>query len=242
MKADPTQQRTLIDLAGIDTELSRLAHRQSHLVEQQEHEAAQQRLRAAEDRLAALRLAQEDLDAEVAKFEAEIDGVRSREQRDRNLLASPNVQAKQVAEISHELETLERRQASLEDSLLEVMERREELQAQYDAEERALAGLRADADTARHNRDDALVQIDTLRAQRAEQRRQLAGGIDPELLALYDKQRASGGVGAGVLQGHRCGACRIELDRGELSRIAAAADDEVLRCPECRAILVRVTP
>ena len=48
------------------------------------------------------------------------------------------------------------------------------------------------------------------------------------------------GVGAGLLQGRRCGACRIEIDKGELARIAAAADDEVLRCPECAAILLRV--
>ena len=38
--------------------------------------------------------------------------------------------AKQLADLQHELETLQRRQSSLEDSLLEVMERREELQAQ----------------------------------------------------------------------------------------------------------------
>ncbi len=46
--------------------------------------------------------------------------------------------------------------------------------------------------------------------------------------------------GAGLLQGRRCGACRIEIDRGELARISAAAEDEVLRCPECGAILLRV--
>jgi hypothetical protein len=64
--------------------------------------------------------------------------------------------------------------------------------------------------------------------------------LDPELVALYERQRAGGGPGAGPLQGRRCGACRIEIDRGEMSRISAAADDEVLRCPECGAILLRV--
>ena len=64
--------------------------------------------------------------------------------------------------------------------------------------------------------------------------------LDAELVALYERQRARGGAGAGVLQGRRCGACRIEIDRGELARISAAADDDVLRCPECGAILLRV--
>ena len=47
-------------------------------------------------------------------------------------------------------------------------------------------------------------------------------------------------MGAGLLQGRRCGACRIEIDKGELARIASAAEDDVLRCPECSAILLRV--
>ena len=32
----------------------------------------------------------------------------------------------------------------------------------------------------------------------------------------------------------------LEDQQGELARISAAADDEVLRCPECGAILLRV--
>ena len=67
-----------------------------------------------------------------------------------------------------------------------------------------------------------------------------SAGIDEALITAYERQRARGGVGAGALQGRRCGACRIEIDRGELARIAAADDDEVLRCPECSAILLRV--
>jgi predicted nucleic acid-binding Zn-ribbon protein len=31
-----------------------------------------------------------------------------------------------------------------------------------------------------------------------------------------------------------------EIDRGEMQRIAAAAADDVLRCPECGAILLRL--
>jgi predicted nucleic acid-binding Zn-ribbon protein len=65
-------------------------------------------------------------------------------------------------------------------------------------------------------------------------RTELVSVAGAELAALYER------AGAGALQASRCGACRIEIDRGELSRIAAAADDDVLRCPECGAILLRV--
>ena len=75
---------------------------------------------------------------------------------------------------------------------------------------------------------------------RDARRTELVSGLDAELLALYDRQRASSGIGAGRLIGGRCGGCRIELDRGEMARIMAASDDEVLRCSECGAILLRV--
>ena len=88
--------------------------------------------------------------------------------------------------------------------------------------------------------EEARTELAQKRHQSLSHRSDLVAGIDAALVALYERQRARGGVGAGVLQGRRCGACRIEIDKGELARIAAAADDEVLRCPECSAILLRV--
>lgn len=240
MKAEVAQQRSLLELAQLDAEISRIEHRTKNLAEQQVLEEAQSAHREANDRLAVLQLALADIDAEVAKFETEIDGVRQREDRDRSLLDSGTVDAKQLTELQHELDTLQRRQASLEDSLLEVMERREELAADQD---RALA----DIDLVQSTRSDAQRMCDEARTQLAQKRHQslshrsdLVAGMDGDLLALYERQRTRGGVGAALLQGRRCGACRIEIDKGELARIAAAADDEVLRCPECSAILLRV--
>ncbi|BBZ13385.1 zinc ribbon domain-containing protein [Mycobacterium branderi] len=239
MKAAVAQQRSLLELAELDAELARLTHRAAHLPEQQDYERIQTDHGAANDRLAALRIALEDLDAQVARFESEIDAVRQREDRDRALLGSV-ADAKQLSELQHELETLQRRQSSLEDSLLEVMERREELQARQDAELAAIDGLQAELSAAQQALDNALAEIDQTRCQRSTRREELTAALDPELVALYERQRARGGPGAGPLQGRRCGACRLEIDRGELSRIATAADDDVLRCPECGAILLRV--
>ena len=60
------------------------------------------------------------------------------------------------------------------------------------------------------------------------------------LLALYAKIReASGGIGAAELRQRRCGGCRLELNQLDLSSIRAAAADDVVRCEECRRILVR---
>lgn len=242
MKAEAAQQNSLIELAELDTGLARLAHRATHLAEQQRYDEVQAQQRTTADRLAVIAIALEDVEAQVAKLESEVDAVRLREDRDRGLLNSGSISdPKQLAELQHELGTLERRQSSLEDTLLEVMERREQLDSERAGEQAAIDGMESDLAAVGRARDEALVEIEQARAEKAARRADLAASLPADLVALYERQRGSSGLGAGRLQGRRCGACRIELDRGELARIAAAPEDEVLRCPECQAILVRVT-
>lgn len=239
MKADVAQQRSLLEVSELDAELAKIAHRAGNLAERQEVERIKADRIAAGDRAGGLQIALEDLNTEVKRFEAEIDAVRQREDRDRSLLQSV-ADSKQLSELQHELETLERRQSSLEDSLLEVMEQREQIQSQQAAEQSVVDRLEAELTSALKTLDGALADIDQTRSRSSSRRDELAAALSPELVSLYERQRAGGGPGAGPLQGRRCGACRIEIDRGEMARISAAADDDVLRCPECGAILLRV--
>ncbi len=240
MKAEVAQQQSLLELAELDAGLARLEHRVKNLAEQRRLEEVQAAHREANDRLAALQIAIEDLEAQIAKFESEIDSVRQREERDRKLLAGGSVDAKQLTELQHELDTLERRQAALEDSQLEVMERREELQRDQQEALTKIDDLQRDLGLAQTACDEVRTELDQHRHQSLSRRDELVAALDADLVGLYERQRARGGAGAGQLQGRRCGACRIEIDKGELARISAAADDEVLRCPECGAILLRV--
>ncbi len=239
MKAEVAQQRSLLEVAELDAELAKMDHRASHLPERGESARIQTEQVAANDRLGALQIALEDLNTQVSRFESEIDGVRQREDRDRSLLQSV-ADSKQLSELQHELETLQRRQSSLEDSLLEVMEHREQLQTEAAAEIAVIEGLQSDLAAAQQAIDTTVADIEHHRRVHTTRRDELTADLAPELLALYERQRVSGGPGAALMQGGRCGACRIDLDRGELSRISAAAEDEVLRCPECSAIMLRL--
>ena len=241
MKAEVAQQRSLLVLTELDAELNRLAHRATHLPEQQRCQELEAQQRAVSDRLAVVSIAAEDLDAQIVKLESEVDTVRQREDRDRGLLNSGAVgDPKQLEELQHELGTLERRQANLEDTLLEVMERREQLAGEQAGEQAALDVVQADLAVAGQQRDAVLAEVERNRTDAAARRAEVAAGLDGELLTIYERQRAASGIGAGRLQGGRCGACRIELDRGELARISSAPDDDVLRCGECGAILLRL--
>lgn len=240
MKAEVTQQRSLLELSKLDAELSRIAHRTSHLEEREACERARIEHTAASDRLAAVRIVLEDIDAQASRFESEIEAVRQREDRDRSLLTSGATDAKQLADLQHELDTLVRRQTSLEDSLLEVMERREEIQAELARESTKVEALEAEMAGAQQALDDALAEVEQSREEHASRRDTLAATLEPALSALYERQRAGGGPGAAPLLGQRCGACRLDIGRGDLARISSAAEDEVVRCPECNAILLRV--
>ncbi|HEX2290354.1 MAG TPA: hypothetical protein VHH53_09215, partial [Pseudonocardiaceae bacterium] len=126
MNADPAAQRRLLELAVVDAELTRAAHRRRSLPELAEIEQVDKDLLSGRDSLVAAETAASDLDREIRKLEAEIDQVRARENRDRGLLDSGSISSgKQLEDLQHELATLQRRQTVLEDDLLEVMEQRE---------------------------------------------------------------------------------------------------------------------
>lgn len=239
MKADPAVQRRLLDLAETDAELARLAHRRRTLPEIAEISAAEQTQRAKRDAHVAAATQLGDVDREVKRQEKEIDQVRARVERDEKLLQSGTVAAKQMTDLEHEIETLHRRQSTLEDDLLELMERREALAMDVQHAEVELAKAEAAVTDATTRRDEAFADLETQEVRANATRKAMLPQFPEPLLALYDRVREHKGTGAALLRSRRCGACRLELDRVVISQIKAAVADDVVRCEECGAILVR---
>lgn len=239
MKADPAVQRRLLDLAEVDAELGRVTHRRRTLPELAEIDEVEKQLRVKQDVLTTIETTLGDLNRDVKRQETEIDQVRAREERDRKLLEGGTIAAKQLSDLEHELATLERRQGALEDDLLELMERREAVEADVQhgrVDVDKAQGLLADAT---RRRDTTLADLDSIEAKRTADRLLAVKQFPGDLLALYDKVRLHKGIGASLLRSRRCGACRIELDRNAMSMVKDAAPDEVLRCEECGAVMVR---
>jgi predicted nucleic acid-binding Zn-ribbon protein len=239
VNVDPRVQASLLELAAVDTELTQIAHRRKTLPEQAELEKLEAERVARKDAAVSVQIAMDDLDRDIKKLEGEVDAVRQREDRDRKLLEGGTVAAKQMSELQHELGSLERRQGILEEELLEVMERREASETDYNHAGAQLTQIEDELIDAGRRRDDAVADVESAEQRATARRSELATTFSAELLAIYEKQRSLTGRGAALLQARRCGACRIELDRGEISRIAAKPADELIRCSECNAILVR---
>ncbi|KXP13750.1 hypothetical protein AXK57_05295 [Tsukamurella pulmonis] len=239
MNADPAAQRILLDLAEVDAEISRLAHRATHLPEDAEIAELEKRATTERDESVRVSILVEDLDRDISKLEKEVEQTRLRERKDRELLASGAVPAKQLTEIEHELKGLERRQSVLEDEELELMEKREAVALD---QQRAEATVNATSDeiaAVARRREETLKDIEVAKARTATTREATVGTLPEDLYAEYERRRASSGTGAGLLQARRCGACRLELDRGFLDSVARKPADAVVHCDECGAILVR---
>ncbi len=239
MKAEPERQQRLLDLQAIDTRLDQIAHARAHLPQLAVHADLTGKSSVLGDQLIRSRAALDDVQREVAKAEADVQLVRDRAARDRSRLDSGVGTAKDLQALQHELQSLSRRQGELEDVELEVMERAEALEHDVGELERGMADLEQRLEATAAERDAALADLDAEAAEVGAPRGDLAGAVGEDLLTLYEKIRSTSGTGAAALNRRRCGGCQLELNQVDLDRIRAAAEDEVLRCEECRRILVR---
>lgn len=232
----------MLDVATLDAQISQLRHQLSSLPEIREIAAIESSQRALNDRVRDARILVDDLTREQKKADRDVEQVKTRRQRDRGrveqgLITNP----KDLQRMNHELESLDRRISDLEDAELEVMEQLEEAQAELtraEAEEASVAEKLATLAVARDAK--AGEAGESLKALTAE-REQAVAGVPDDLLALYERIREKQGVGASELRARRCGGCQLTLNAADLSVIAKAPADEVVRCEECSRILVRTS-
>jgi uncharacterized protein len=241
VKASAEAQLRLLDLADIDAELGRLEHRRRGLPEHAELSQLEQRDRELRDEIATLEATEGDLKREQSKAEADVEQVRTRIGRDRARLDAGQVNSpRELENLQSEIESLLRRQSDLEDVELEVMERREAAQTRLAqaAEDRKAGSSDIQAVTAR--RDEILAELAEQQAKAAARREAVVAEEPADLVDLYEKLRVQhGGVGAAALRRGQCQGCHLTLNTVDLNAIRAAAPDEVVRCEECRRILVR---
>jgi predicted nucleic acid-binding Zn-ribbon protein len=238
--AAPQDQWRLLDVQDHDTRLAQLAHRARTLPEHAAVTALETRLREMADELVVARTTAGDIARELSKAEGDVELVRQRAVRDQARLDGGQGSAKDLQALQHEIASLAQRQSALEDVELEVMERLESAQAQVGTLETENARLEAELAEVVARRDAALAGIDDEIAAAQRARADAAAGLPADLLALYEKVRASsGGIGAARLRARKCEGCRMELNPTDIARIRSSAEDAVVRCEDCDRILVR---
>lgn len=232
----------MLDLQALDTRLDQIAHRKATLPELAQLMALNTELSACSDDLVRAQTALGDVQREIVKADTDVQLVRERSIRNQTRMDAGQGTAKDLQALQHEVDSLARRQSALEDIELEVMERAEGLDTDVSRLEADCAELTARADDLKAVSDKAVAELDAEVEQIGRSRADVVAGVGDDLVALYEKIRASsGGIGAAVLRQRRCEGCNLELNQVDMNRFTAAAEDEVLRCEECRRILVRTS-
>ncbi|WP_166025248.1 C4-type zinc ribbon domain-containing protein [Streptomyces chilikensis] len=243
MNAAPADQIRLLDVQALDTRLQQLAHKRRSLPEHAEIESLTKDLTQLRDLLVAAQTEESDCAREQTKAEQDVDQVRKRAARDQQRLDSGAVSSpKDLENLQREITSLAKRQGDLEDVVLEVMERRESAQARVAELEERVAAVQAKLDDATARRDAAFGELDGESGSVTKERQVVAASVPADLLKLYEKLREQqGGVGAARLYQRRCEGCQLELNITEVNEVRAAAPDAVVRCENCRRILVRTS-
>ncbi|MFD3823674.1 zinc ribbon domain-containing protein [Streptomyces sp. NPDC058625] len=243
MNAEPADQIRLLDVQDFDVRLQQLAHKRKSLPEHAEIESLTRDLAQLRDLHVAAQTEESDCAREQTKAEQDVDQVRQRAARDQKRLDSGAVSSpKDLENLQREIVSLAKRQGDLEDIVLEVMERRESAQERVGELSERVTSVQSRIDDATARRDAACAEIDGEAATVTKERAVVAGSVPPDLLKLYEKLREQqGGVGAAKLYARSCQGCRQELAITELSEIRKAAPDTVVRCENCRRILVRTS-
>lgn len=240
MRASLDQQHTLLQLQAHDSAIDRLSHRRANLSENAKLAELDTALAAIGQLSAEREGSLATVKREQTRLEGEVDMVtRKAASEEARAMSGRVTSPKELTSIQEEVAALKRRQANLEDDLLERMELRETLEREL----RELSGRRA-AVTAEQAevgqaRDAALVEIDRELEVEQAGRKAVEARIDEGLRTLYEQLRKRhDGVGAAALVGNTCQGCRVALSNVEFANLRKLPADEVKRCENCRRILV----
>jgi predicted nucleic acid-binding Zn-ribbon protein len=146
---------------------------------------------------------------------------------------------KELQAMQADIDALKRRRSDLEDEELEVMEKRETLDAELAAVDASIAALRAKVEELTATIAATEAEIDAEIASETATRAQLAAPITESLLRDCEKRRIQNrGAGAARLVGTTCQACHLTIPSTEAEQIRRGAGSVVSYCDNCSAILV----
>lgn len=239
MKASPSDQRQILDVQAMDFAVATLGNKAANLPEISELNSKTTKANNTRDLRIAAQTELTDVKRELSRSEGDVEQVVSRITRDESRLNSGSATPKELEGLQHEVATLNARRAELEEVELEIMMRVEGIQeriATLTAEE---AVLGAEVDELNIRKENALAAINSEIESIARDRAETVKSVSAELVALYEKIRSGGGAGAAALKAGACGGCHLSINAVELKRISDLSEDEVVRCDECRCILVR---
>ncbi len=239
MKASPSDQRQILDIQRHDLALTSLAHKLATLPEIAALSAATIKSNNTRDLRIGAETELSDVSRELNRAEGDVEQVVTRLQKDEARLNSGTGAPKELESLQHEVVSLNARRAELEEVELEVMLRVDGIKSRIDELKALEATLATEIAELTDRKNMASLALESESSELKTERAATVTLVDKAIYDLYEKIRSSGGAGAAALLGGQCLGCNLSINSVDLKRMLDSAEDEVIRCEECRCILVR---
>ncbi len=232
----PTPQATLLyRLQTIDSTLTKHRVRLKTIEDTLGQDV---RIREARAALAQAEAVLAQHQAHTRDLELEIEGVVAKHDDSEKLLYGGQISnPKELADLQHEVESLDRRRVKLQDDLLAGQREREKAEKLHQAAQKLLA----DAESAFAQTQAGLISeknhLQIEQETYLRKRQEAATLIEPSLLARYNELRTKkrGLAVAQLREGTTCGVCGVEQTVVLSQQVRAG--DKLILCASCGRIL-----
>jgi uncharacterized protein len=235
---DDVSLQRLLDLQSEDSAIKRCEDRRRNLPEAVRLGEVSAQLAELETDSEIARKQLEEITREHNRLEGEIGlGDQKIQKEEQRLFSGAVSNPKELGSLQAEVAMLKRKGSELEDQLLEVMVQKDDATTTLESLEKERSEAAQQAATLRETVASLMSEIDGELAGHRSKRTEVAGSVPDDLLALYERIRATkGGVGAAALVDSTCQGCHTRLPSKEAERLRS--ERGLQRCDNCGRILV----
>jgi predicted nucleic acid-binding Zn-ribbon protein len=237
MNISAEQSAALAKLADIDEEIASLKHQIGQLVSGAALEQVRADLMRASTTVTELRHRSEDIEAQLARADADLELVKARIKRDTEMMNSTSSH-KEIEGHQRELAVLAGRATELEETELALLAELEAVQKDMAKESAVRESWQSELHALESSLNDKIEALKVQGRKHSADRQIVAPKVGDELLEIYAK-KAQRGTPVGRISGRECTAWRMRLRATDFDRVISAPHDQVVYCPECQAILIR---
>lgn len=229
----------LLALQEHDTTLDQLGNRRDTLPERAQIHELNVRRRSAEQATNELTARGEEIAAREIRIEEELASVEKRAEALDATLRAPGGATRDAQAIINEIDHLRERAGVLEEQGLQLLQQRDDIDAEQSALATALDAVASEAAAAFAALAHAESELDAEAAATATARDAMRARVPADLLGNYEKLRLRlGGVGAARVVGGSCSGCHLSLSSVDVDRLHKLGSGEFTTCEQCGRILV----
>lgn len=238
--ATTQQQRQLLDLQSLDSQLSRLRTQLNELREDEQLTQLRREGSQAVDHAKTVKAQVEQHQAEAQQAEQNVEDTTKRRNNMQSRLDADEVSSRDVQAVTTEIAELTIRIEQLEDTQVEAMQTLDESQTALANAQTAIADAEQAVNVRITTLNEQGQQLSKQGKELTAERTALAKELPAELVAEYETIRDQNeGTGVIELKADHLSGAGVPIAPAELAAIHQTPDDQLAYCPDTGAILVR---